>query len=206
MKFRVAICFAAAFSMAIITSAGSVSAQLPGYDYGVGFGYGFRGIRSARVVNNYDIPYFALHPPVYYSGQITPRPYGVSPFAAPAGIRPVELDMAVKPKTIMNPFVVPAPAAPDAVEVPGPVVPAEEPAPGPIEEPAEENPAPAEEAPAEEAVKVSPSDKVIPPPKKEAEPKSKKASTPQIKEEDKKQKVVFIKNPFYKAKTRVAQK
>ncbi len=198
MKFRVAICFAAAFSMAIITSAGSVSAQLPGYDYGVGFGYGFRGIRSARVVNNYDIPYFALHPPVYYSGQITPRPYGVSPFAAPAGIRPVELDMAVKPKTIMNPFVVPAPAAPDAVEVPGPVVPAEEPA------PSEE--APAEEAPAEEAVKVSPSDKVIPPPKKEAEPKSKKASTPQIKEEDKKQKVVFIKNPFYKAKTRVAQK
>lgn len=30
-------------------------------------------------------PYFALHPPVYYSHQITARHYGASPFAWPAG-------------------------------------------------------------------------------------------------------------------------
>ena len=31
-------------------------------------------------------PYFALHPPVYYSGQIVRIPYGASPFATPWGV------------------------------------------------------------------------------------------------------------------------
>jgi hypothetical protein len=64
------------------------------------------------------VPYFALHPPVYYSHPVA-RPYGYSPFALPPGVAPVEPQMA--PLTLAqaetNPFFVPgkdvpAPAAP----------------------------------------------------------------------------------------------
>jgi hypothetical protein len=51
-------------------------------------------------------PYFAQFPPVYYSG-IVRRPYGISPYAAPAGIEPVELraiPAEVKPLTVRNPY------------------------------------------------------------------------------------------------------
>jgi hypothetical protein len=47
-------------------------------------------------------PYFAIHPPVYYSHAI-PRPYGYSPYAYPATTPPIpEL---VKPAVFHNPFV-----------------------------------------------------------------------------------------------------
>lgn len=36
-------------------------------------------------VNDRVPPYFALHPPVYYSGQVIQIPYGASPFAYPWG-------------------------------------------------------------------------------------------------------------------------
>jgi hypothetical protein len=36
-------------------------------------------------VDNRIPPYFALHPPVYYSGEIVRIPYGASPFAYPWG-------------------------------------------------------------------------------------------------------------------------
>ena len=51
-------------------------------------------------------PYFAKFPPVYYS-HVVKRPYGVSPFAAPAGIVPVEYRVPrpiPKPMVINNPF------------------------------------------------------------------------------------------------------
>lgn len=48
-------------------------------------------------------PYFALHPPVYYEG-IVKRPYGISPFAAPPGVLPVEMTIKVEPKTVLNPL------------------------------------------------------------------------------------------------------
>jgi len=82
-----------------------------GYQFGTGlnagfgfrgqaFGGGFRGGLSSRD----DLPYFAKFPPVYYSN-IVARPVGISPFAAPSGIRPVELDYApVKEVTKKNPF------------------------------------------------------------------------------------------------------
>jgi len=78
-----------------------------GYQFGTGLnaGFGFRGqgfrggLRSRE-----DLPYFAKFPPVYYSN-IVARPVGISPFAAPSGIRPVELDYApVKEVTKKNPF------------------------------------------------------------------------------------------------------
>ena len=68
------------------------------------FGGGFGGGISSRD----DLPYFAKFPPVYYSNIIA-RPVGISPFAAPSGIRPVELDYApVKEVTKKNPFYDPA--------------------------------------------------------------------------------------------------
>ncbi|QEG22305.1 hypothetical protein [Mariniblastus fucicola] len=71
----------------------------PGFGFGTYFG---RGIvdRPSRP------PYFAEFPPVYYNG-IVRRPYGVSPYAAPAGVVPVEMSQAispVEPVVVSNPF------------------------------------------------------------------------------------------------------
>lgn len=52
-------------------------------------------------------PYFAMHPPVYYS-YVVPRPYGYSPFPYPPGVRTPEIAVP-KPKVIQNRFV-PRPA------------------------------------------------------------------------------------------------
>lgn len=72
-----------------------------------GFGFGtFFGQRSFVVDRPVRPPYFAEFPPVYYSG-IVKRPYGISPYAAPAGVEPVELrhqHKAVDPVVISNPF------------------------------------------------------------------------------------------------------
>lgn len=51
-------------------------------------------------------PYFALHPPVYYSNFV-PRPYGFSPYALPPGVPPIEPVVEVKPVEIKNPHVKP---------------------------------------------------------------------------------------------------
>lgn len=51
-------------------------------------------------------PFFAQFPPVYYNG-IVRRPYGISPFAAPAGVVPVELQVQQQhsePAVVSNPF------------------------------------------------------------------------------------------------------
>ena len=53
-----------------------------------GFNRGF-GFRSSGISSRDDLPYFAKFPPVYYSNIIA-RPVGISPFAVPAGVRPVE--------------------------------------------------------------------------------------------------------------------
>jgi hypothetical protein len=46
-------------------------------------------------------PYYALHPPVYYSHQIIRRPYGDSPFA----YRPQRPAPRPAPRLVLNPFV-----------------------------------------------------------------------------------------------------
>lgn len=56
----------------------------------------------------YKVPYFALHPPVYYSYPV-PRPYGYSPFAYPPGTMTPEV-VAPTPVIIQNKFVPPKPA------------------------------------------------------------------------------------------------
>ena len=77
---------------------------------GCGCGYGaFYGCDLDS--NENHIPFFALHPPVYYS-QIIPRAYGWSPFAysGDAMILPLEDG---GPKEIINPYVPPS-NTPDA--------------------------------------------------------------------------------------------
>lgn len=59
-------------------------------------------------------PYFALHPPVYYSAPV-PRTYGYSPFPYPGSVPTPEVVMG--PEEIVNPYVDPE-AAPEEVPEP----------------------------------------------------------------------------------------
>jgi hypothetical protein len=53
------------------------------------------------------VPYYAMHPPVYYSYPV-PRPYGFSPWAYPPGVMTPEiLGEMSGPKEIINPHVLP---------------------------------------------------------------------------------------------------
>jgi len=78
------------------------------YGYGLPAGW-YTGVQGRLP------PYFALHPPVYYSGEIIRIPYGCSPFANPYGpgccssMGPAILPAAEplpepKSQTINNPF------------------------------------------------------------------------------------------------------
>ena len=59
------------------------------------------------------IPYFAEHPPVYYSYPV-PRTYGYSPYASPPTYTAPEV--RVDPVVISNPYVPQAPAEPAKAE------------------------------------------------------------------------------------------
>lgn len=72
---------------------------------GIGFG-GFGGELFGYELNGNEneIPYFALHPPVYYSYPVA-HPYGDSPFANPPGLLPPASDGG--PQMIVNPYATP---------------------------------------------------------------------------------------------------
>ncbi len=55
---------------------------------------------------DYNVPYFAAHPPVYYSYPV-PRTYGYSPFAYPPGVMTPDIEMGEEahPVEIVNPYV-----------------------------------------------------------------------------------------------------
>ena len=113
-----------AFAVVAVTIMADSSAQAQlnssGYGFGVGinqarFGGGFRSgggnFRSGglgflgglqNIQRFEEPPYFARFPPVYYSG-IVKRPYGISPYAAPPGIAPVELSIP-SPVTVKNKY------------------------------------------------------------------------------------------------------
>lgn len=116
---------AACLCVASLTAAGLASAAGPAYlpsDCG-GWNYGYgRGIAGYGGYGGYSYlaprisfvptpPYFALHPPVYYSAQIYRRPYGWSPFAFHGQTMPTEavvVSSAAKqpePLLIVNPYV-----------------------------------------------------------------------------------------------------
>jgi len=84
-----------------------------GFGLGLGIGGGGYGWDIAELYRElyHNLPYFALHPPVYYSEPV-PRTYGYSPFAYPPGTMTPDVSYAPEPVTISNPY---APATPVTV-------------------------------------------------------------------------------------------
>ena len=72
---------------------------------GGGWGWGY-DIGALYRSLDYNVPYFAAHPPVYYSYPV-PRTYGYSPFAYPPGTMTPEvvIQEAAQPIQIVNPYV-----------------------------------------------------------------------------------------------------
>jgi hypothetical protein len=71
----------------------------------------------------YIPPYYAIHPPVYYSPHITARPYGASPYAwGPMYTPNVRIAAAPaappEPQMIENPYIKAAAPAPAAASAP----------------------------------------------------------------------------------------
>ena len=130
--------FALAVLLACFAAATEAPAQnMYGRDYGKGYGFG-AGFDNCQqpfapfAFGNFGLirppeepPYFAKFPPVYYS-HIVPRPYGISPYAAPPGIVPAEMFVPqVEREVIKNPYV----DEPDAVDPAAPKNPDGQPAP-----------------------------------------------------------------------------
>jgi hypothetical protein len=72
-----------------------------------GWGYG-----SCSWYTREYVPYYAMHPPVYYSYPV-PRAYGWSPFAYPAYVMTPEAKPVAKPAMFHNPYVDPPKPAVD---------------------------------------------------------------------------------------------
>jgi hypothetical protein len=90
--------FVVAASAALWFTQNSANAQYGGW---CGLSPWYTGYTSEYV------PYYAMHPPVYYSYPV-PRPYGYSPFAYPPGVlTPEILGEPTGPQEIINPHVVP---------------------------------------------------------------------------------------------------
>ena len=82
MKFSRLLC--AALLMAALTASSASTAKAQGFgNLGLSYLYGYGGFNAgySQSVYNSSLPYFSLHPPVYYGKRYT-RPYGVSPFAS----------------------------------------------------------------------------------------------------------------------------
>lgn len=62
----------------------------------------FYGRNVYTVYDQDRLPYFSLHPPVYYSRPI-PRTYGYSPFAYPGIVRTPDLPVG-EPQIVVNPY------------------------------------------------------------------------------------------------------
>jgi hypothetical protein len=90
----------------------SSTAHADGGFYGYGFpwfGYGNQGPAAYALGNIPAPPYFALHPPVYYSHPVA-RTYGRSPFACPCDCHHPSRQSVVR--VIANPYVPATPAKP----------------------------------------------------------------------------------------------
>jgi len=93
----------AALTIGFVTQ--SAAAAQPYLNHG-GCGY---GCYHSLYTREY-IPYFAQHPPVYYSYPV-PRTYGWSPYAYPPGVMTPEIEElpSIEPAMIQNPYVEPTP-------------------------------------------------------------------------------------------------
>ena len=96
---------------AVWTVASSAKAESP-------YVAGYYGYPSWSVYGREHIPYFALHPPVYYSYPV-PRAYGFSPYAYPPGTTTPEL-LPLRPAVFRTSSLRPAAATKAPVEEPRP--------------------------------------------------------------------------------------
>lgn len=72
--------------------------------YGGGWGWGY-DLGYLYNSLDYNVPYFAAHPPVYYSYPV-PRTYGYSPFAYPPTVKTPDVSLGEPhPVQIINPYV-----------------------------------------------------------------------------------------------------
>jgi hypothetical protein len=103
---------------AMIVAAGLLAAPAKAQDVHVryhefGWGGGWdRAYASGRIPTP---PYFAIHPPVYYSYPV-PRTYGYSPFAYPSYVMTPEIAAPAKPAMFENPHVKQEPAKDAAIK------------------------------------------------------------------------------------------
>jgi hypothetical protein len=101
-------CLAAVLAL-VLAAPSPASAYWPYIGYGGFGGYGWGFNQATNYVPS--PPYYAIYPPVYYSHQLTARPYGASPYAWYAGMSPVtdvampEWTTPAEPVMIENPFV-----------------------------------------------------------------------------------------------------
>ncbi len=87
-------------ALLVCLAGGSGTAKAQGWGFGGG-GYWYGGPwYNAYGLDN--MPYYALHPPVYYSYPV-PRTYGYSPFAYPPTVRTPDLKF-YRPQTVRNPY------------------------------------------------------------------------------------------------------
>lgn len=128
-------------ALAMVCFSGSLTAEAQvyqsGYEFGTGLQFGgqFGGFHGGLPFGNTfsrpreGLPYFAQFPPVYYS-HIVRRPYGISPFAAPPGIVPVEMTI---PAVMAEPIIIKNPHFSAPLQVPPSVVSPQQPATEPSE-------------------------------------------------------------------------
>jgi hypothetical protein len=114
---------AAAFAAILLPAAAQAQYPYGGMGYG-GWGQSYYGQGMNQGINRVP-PYFALHPPVYYSHETIRRPMGPSPFAYPGWYTPSAQRAAVvaavpasPPFMIENPYVKAKGAANASLEKP----------------------------------------------------------------------------------------
>ena len=113
-----------ALALAALLTFGALPSSAQAWDcggYGIGpfggpYGIGFGGFGSPYAMGRIPTPpYFALHPPVYYSVPVA-RTYGYSPFAYPGTVPTPEVEVEPTPQVIVNPFVTPTAGEPGTIE------------------------------------------------------------------------------------------
>ena len=117
------LCCKAMLAIALVSSFSAYQANADcgsGLGYAVLYGYGgFNNNLYSRTIVGGSVPYFSMHPPVYY-GQRYMRPYGVSPFAslpqlsANPAYAPEIYQVPVPAQTVQNPH----PPVPGVVKSP----------------------------------------------------------------------------------------
>lgn len=103
----------AAATSAVLLLANADNAQAQLYSGSQAYGYGYGILSSPYALSRVpEPPYFALHPPVYYSQPVA-RTYGYSPFAYPGSVRTPDVHVEMPAaKMLKNPHVTPTTAKP----------------------------------------------------------------------------------------------